>query len=1316
MGAVFQVHDQRSGRRLALKRLRAEDGDTARLWFEREYFTLSELAHPRIIEVCDYGIDAEGAYYTMELLDGADLREKKNLPVPEICAILCDIACSLAILHSRGLLHRDVSPRNVRCTADGRAKLIDFGAMAAMGIAHEVVGTPPCVPPEALELQALDGRSDLYALGVIAYWMLTGRYPYPARKMAELRELWASGVVPPDRLSGQVTEQLSQLVLQLISLEPQGRPRTAGEVIERLSAIGGFVPEDQERIAGAYLSTPGLVGRAALLAWARAGIGAMGQRAAETLVIEGDAGLGRTRALEVCVAEAKRIGAIVAKASAAADRDYGVMAALGRQLLVEVPQSESGLSAQERAALGHVLEELRVPGAGGRSFERRHVQAAFRDWILGLARRYPILLAVDDIEQVDEPSAALLGMLAHEVGRRGPTIAVTRTPGADDGLALDVLTRLGARFRLTPLAESETEDLVKGVFGDVPNVVAVARRVHGVARGNPRDSMQLLRHLIECGAARCEGSIWLLPPGLEETDLPSSMLSAFEARLTRVPVEARELAEALALADLAWLKAKDYPELMGGADPARLFSMLDTLVQAGILLPERTRYRFSERNAPARLAEAVPEQRKRDLHARLALLAGRRGARIRRLHHLLESGQPALAIDEMLNELGTDAFDYSPDSVDILKRAIRAGDRLPVPETSRLMMKLRLAGVSAVLGDLETFQACAPACLARLRRDSGLEDWERLSDTVPGPERLQTALAQAEQRFQATPEPERGFTVIESMRRLARLLAGYTAMASVASDYEMLVELPSLEPFFVLSPALQVTQSLVDAQLALVVGRTAFAIDVYQRVLARIAEPDGAQLEPAVLDQIKHGVTHLLAVIDAASGKKRALELAEQLDRVPKYRIGAWQIRRAYYRMLGHIEKVQACQRRIELLGLRDGFPPQANVTLRTDLSACWLTDDLTGLKNSFSLLDKEVICFPRLGPLRALVHSHYHRIRGEYALAFQQIEVALAGALPGNHVDWHFVAVAHVELLTLLGKAEQAIEQSEEYEAIFRRFGLELAKRNLELARIRALLAAGRAEEARERCDVMIAEQVEHGTEGILRERFHEARARIALALGDRDGFEHWAGRFAEFCRDAENPAIRAQYQRLMRQVGEGQSNFPLGEAPYESETPTAVERAPSGSVNQRLAECLDRTERAQVALSYVLEACEAKRGHIYGARGGELEHLGSFPEIDTPPDGLQAALTELVAGELTDDEVTEARVPEQSDAGANPVHGRLRELGFVTRLLLAQRSGQPSIVGVLAIGVEPNQSAIVPPRLAETITEVLTERGDVDVLTVRD
>src|ERR1700712_2683686 len=180
---VYRAQDTKSGahpKSVALKRcLLAEQPLAARRreLLEREYYTLAQLAHPSIIEVYEYGVTDSGAYYTMELLDGGDLSGCGSWPWQRACAALVDVASSLSILHSRGLLHRDVSARNVRRFTnanDERVKLIDFGALSSMGIALDVVGTPPYVPPEALQLQVLDARADLFALGALAYYLLSG--------------------------------------------------------------------------------------------------------------------------------------------------------------------------------------------------------------------------------------------------------------------------------------------------------------------------------------------------------------------------------------------------------------------------------------------------------------------------------------------------------------------------------------------------------------------------------------------------------------------------------------------------------------------------------------------------------------------------------------------------------------------------------------------------------------------------------------------------------------------------------------------------------------------------------------------------------------------------------------------------------------------------------------------------------------------------------------------------------------------------------------------------------------------------------------
>ena len=131
MAVVYRVQAGDDGEPLALKQLtlsRHERRDQYSVsQFEREFYALAQLSHPRIIRVYDYGVDPAGPYYTMELLDGGDLHDRTPLPYAVACAHLLDVCSSLALLHSRGLVHRDVSPRNIRCTHAGHAKLIEIG-------------------------------------------------------------------------------------------------------------------------------------------------------------------------------------------------------------------------------------------------------------------------------------------------------------------------------------------------------------------------------------------------------------------------------------------------------------------------------------------------------------------------------------------------------------------------------------------------------------------------------------------------------------------------------------------------------------------------------------------------------------------------------------------------------------------------------------------------------------------------------------------------------------------------------------------------------------------------------------------------------------------------------------------------------------------------------------------------------------------------------------------------------------------------------------------------------------------------------------
>ncbi|HEY2735648.1 MAG TPA: serine/threonine-protein kinase, partial [Polyangiales bacterium] len=300
MAAVYKARDLRTTACVALKRGLPDAKSKAnkrKELLEREFHTLTQLAHPCIIEVYDYGVDELGAFYTMELLDGADLH-KSRVPWREACSLLRDVASSLALLHSRGLIHRDVSARNVRRTTDGRAKLIDFGAMTAMGVAKDVVGTPPFLAPEVLQMQALDGRADLYSLGALGYYILTGSHAYPVRRFRDLRDAWRSRPAAIARAQPDVPSAVSALIMQLLALDRGARLPSAAETIQRLCTLADLPVEEHTLVSRSYLSTPTLLGRDSALLTVRRRMLSLARGDGGTLLIDGASGTGRSRMLD----------------------------------------------------------------------------------------------------------------------------------------------------------------------------------------------------------------------------------------------------------------------------------------------------------------------------------------------------------------------------------------------------------------------------------------------------------------------------------------------------------------------------------------------------------------------------------------------------------------------------------------------------------------------------------------------------------------------------------------------------------------------------------------------------------------------------------------------------------------------------------------------------------------------------------------------------------------------------------------------------------------------------------------------------------
>jgi serine/threonine-protein kinase len=268
MGEVWKARHRMLARPAAIKLIRpgsqnggAGASDDARRRFEREAQVIARLRSPHTVDLFDFGVAQNGAfYYVMELLDGLDadrlVRRFGPLPAERAIFVLRQICHSLSEAESCGLIHRDIKPANVFLCRYGEdhdfVKVLDFGLVKAFddvtdpGPAltreHTVHGTPAFIAPEqALGRSDLDGRVDIYATGCVAYWLLTGHLVFTAdTSMALLLHHVHTAPPPPSARAEQVIpEALDQLVLACLAKDPAARPQSARELSTRLGEING---------------------------------------------------------------------------------------------------------------------------------------------------------------------------------------------------------------------------------------------------------------------------------------------------------------------------------------------------------------------------------------------------------------------------------------------------------------------------------------------------------------------------------------------------------------------------------------------------------------------------------------------------------------------------------------------------------------------------------------------------------------------------------------------------------------------------------------------------------------------------------------------------------------------------------------------------------------------------------------------------------------------------------------------------------------------------------------------------------------------
>lgn len=249
MAAVYRAYQPSVDRYVALKVLPqsfATDPQFAQR-FEREAKVLAKLQHPNILPIHDYG-QADGyPYIVMPVVEGgelSDLMHGDKLPLAEVVRIISQVGDALDYAHTEGVVHRDIKPSNILLDQRGNCLLTDFGlAKIVSNVANKltssgfVVGTPSYIAPEQGMGDPADGRSDIYALGVVLYELMTGQVPFQAETpIAVVMKHIHDPLLSPREFRADIPEAIEQVILKALAKDPQDRYSTAGEMVKAIQA------------------------------------------------------------------------------------------------------------------------------------------------------------------------------------------------------------------------------------------------------------------------------------------------------------------------------------------------------------------------------------------------------------------------------------------------------------------------------------------------------------------------------------------------------------------------------------------------------------------------------------------------------------------------------------------------------------------------------------------------------------------------------------------------------------------------------------------------------------------------------------------------------------------------------------------------------------------------------------------------------------------------------------------------------------------------------------------------------------------------
>jgi serine/threonine protein kinase/tetratricopeptide (TPR) repeat protein len=679
MGGVYRVDDQLfPGRPTALKIFLHPLRNTVEL-FRAEFKTMASLRHPNVARVYDFeqvaGVDA--FFFTMELLPGVPLDRflavespveeetvdtgsaqapstdapppaarppaGRIVPWEEALDLLVPVVRALAYLHGRGVVHFDLKPGNIVVGSRGalrQVKVVDFGLAGLRGVRGLVMGTPHYVSPEIASAKDGDHRSDLYSLGIMAYKLLTGETPYSATQSLDV--LLKQKMTEPVRFTGTHAERvppwLREIVEQLCSVDPSGRPASAGDLLDLINRAGSLAYELETRDTREnYLFSSAFVGRSRELEEVQRSVdaGLRGEKHAG-LFVTGRSGMGKSRLMRE-VRQTVQLRGVPFLEVDCFERDLtesGPMA----NLVLQAARLATSVGARS-LLIDHAPEMVKLvpslaldPGVAptppleNADAERRRVIEAITDFLVGLGRFVPYAAYVNDLQWARDGTIDVVSsLLAIRSGSgAGSKFCLLGSYRIDDVVGRPV-TRLmepgpgrpvPRSVELAALRDADVAGLLRSMLGLVELPEGLAARVAESSEGLPFFVEEILRDLLE------EGRLWT-----PEGDRPDARIAeglgidaaaSFLKRAARVSVDERSVLDILAVSGRP--VDSDVLEAVSSLAPQTAREALQILGEKQMVVEipgENERYNLAHDRMREALYSSLPADERTSLHLRL---------------------------------------------------------------------------------------------------------------------------------------------------------------------------------------------------------------------------------------------------------------------------------------------------------------------------------------------------------------------------------------------------------------------------------------------------------------------------------------------------------------------------------------------------------------------------------------------------------------------------------------------------------------------------------------------------------------------------